>query len=44
MDAWREAWTDRLTAERDLAAARGEQYAQVIETGPRWDADRRCRA
>lgn len=29
---------DQLTAERDLAAAHGEQYAQVIEIGPRWDA------
>jgi hypothetical protein len=26
-----------LQAERDLAAARGEQYAQVIDIGPRWD-------
>jgi len=28
---------DQLKAERELAAARGEQYAQVIEIGPRWD-------
>ena len=38
LDARRAAWQDQLTAERDLAAAHGEQYAQVIETGPRWDA------
>jgi hypothetical protein len=28
----------RLQAERDLAAARGEQYARVIDIGPQWDA------
>jgi hypothetical protein len=27
----------QLEAERELAAARGEQYAQVIDIGPRWD-------
>ncbi len=37
MDSWRAAWEDQLKAERDLASARGEQYAQVIEIGPRWD-------
>jgi hypothetical protein len=37
MDAWRAAREDQLTAERELAAARGEQYAQVIDIGPRWD-------
>jgi hypothetical protein len=31
------AHEQRLQAERDLAAARGEQYAQVIDIGPRWD-------
>jgi hypothetical protein len=29
---------DQLKAERELAAARAEQYAQVIDIGPRWDA------
>jgi hypothetical protein len=37
MQAWREAWQQQLQAERDLAAARGEQYAEVIDIGPRWD-------
>jgi hypothetical protein len=37
MDAWRSAWEDQLKAERKLAAADGEQYAQVIDIGPRWD-------
>jgi hypothetical protein len=37
MQAWRAAWEEQLQAERDLAAARGEPYAQVIEIGPRWD-------
>jgi hypothetical protein len=37
MDAWRAALEDELQAERKLAAARGEQYAQVIDIGPRWD-------
>jgi hypothetical protein len=32
------AHDERLQAERDLAAARGEQYARVIDLGPRWDA------
>jgi hypothetical protein len=32
------AHEQRLEAERDLAAARGEQYARVIDIGPRWDA------
>ena len=38
MEALREAWEQQLQAERDLAAARGEQYARVIDLGPRWDA------
>ena len=38
MQAWRAGWEQQLQAERDLAAARGEQYAKVIEVGPRWDA------
>ena len=38
LDARRAAREDQLKAERDLASARGEQYAQVIDTGPRWDA------
>ncbi len=38
LDAWRAAREDQLRAERDLASARGEQYAQVIDIGPRWDA------
>ncbi|HEY5990341.1 MAG TPA: hypothetical protein VIV12_28735, partial [Streptosporangiaceae bacterium] len=37
MAAWRAAYGDQLQAERELAAARGEQYAQVIDIGPRWD-------
>jgi hypothetical protein len=37
-DAWRAALGDELAAERDLAAARGEQYAQVIDIGPLWDS------
>lgn len=37
MQAWREAWEQELQAERHLAAARGEQYAEVIDIGPRWD-------
>lgn len=37
MDALRAAWEDQLKAERDLAAAHGEQYAQIIDIGPRWD-------
>lgn len=32
------AHEQRLQAERDLAAAHGEQYARVIDLGPRWDA------
>jgi len=35
--AWREALEQQLQAERDLAAARDEQYAVVIDVGPRWD-------
>lgn len=35
--AWRTAVQDELQAERDLAAARGEPYAQVIDIGPGWD-------
>jgi hypothetical protein len=38
MDMLRSARDDQLTAERDLALARGERYAQVINIGPRWDA------
>ena len=34
LDAWRAAREDQLTAERNLALARGEQYAQVIDIGP----------
>jgi hypothetical protein len=37
MPAWQEAVEQQLQAERDLAAARGEQYAKVIDIGPRWD-------
>lgn len=37
MQTWRGAWEAQLQAERDLAAARGEQYAKVIDIGPRWD-------
>lgn len=37
MGAWRAALDDQLAAERELAAARGEQYAQVIDIGPDWD-------
>ena len=37
MEELRAAWQDQLKAERELAAARGEQYAQVIGIGPRWD-------
>ena len=37
MAAWRAAQAGQLQAERDLAAARGEQYAQVIDIGQRWD-------
>ena len=36
MDALHAAWEQELAAERDLAAARGEQYAKVIDIGPRW--------
>jgi hypothetical protein len=31
------AHEEQLQAERDLAGARGEQYAQVIDIGPKWD-------
>jgi hypothetical protein len=37
MPALRAARDQQLQAERELAAARGEQYAQVIDFGPRWD-------
>jgi hypothetical protein len=37
MDVWRAAFEDQLAAERELAAGRGEQYARVIDIGPRWD-------
>jgi hypothetical protein len=35
--AWRAAYADQVQAERDLADARGEQYAREIDIGPRWD-------
>jgi hypothetical protein len=35
--AWRAALEEQHQAERDLAAARGEPYAQSIDIGPRWD-------
>jgi hypothetical protein len=38
-DTWQEwmaACEEQLQAERDLAAARGQPYAQVIDIGPRW--------
>jgi len=38
MAEWRAAYEQQLQAERDLAAARGEPYAQVIDIDPRWDA------
>jgi hypothetical protein len=38
MAAWRGAWQEQLRAEGDLAAARGEQFAQVIDLGLRWDS------
>jgi hypothetical protein len=38
MRAWQAVWEQQLQAERDLAAARGEQYARVIDIGPQWDA------
>lgn len=37
IQAWRAAYEEQLQAERDLAAARGEQYAQVIDIDLRWD-------
>jgi hypothetical protein len=37
MQALRAAWEQQRQAERDLAAARGEPYATVIDIGPRWD-------
>ena len=37
LPALRAAHAGQLQAERDLAAARGEQYAQVIDIGPRWN-------
>lgn len=37
MNALQAALEEELTAERDLAAARGEQYANVIDIGSRWD-------
>ena len=37
MRAWRSARQAELQAERDLAAERGQQYAQVIDLGPGWD-------
>jgi hypothetical protein len=38
MQARLAAWEQQLQAERDLAAARGEPYATVIDIGPPWDA------
>jgi hypothetical protein len=38
MDARQAARGDQVKADRGLAAARGEQYGQVIEIGPHWDA------
>lgn len=38
--AWRETWEEQLHAERDLAASRGEPYAQVIDIDPRRDTAR----
>jgi hypothetical protein len=37
MADWWAAHERQLQAERDLAAARGEQYAQVIDIDPLWD-------
>jgi hypothetical protein len=37
MQAWQEALEQQIQAERELAAARGDQYAKVIDIGPRWD-------
>ncbi len=37
MPALRAAHDGQLQAERELASARGEQYAQVIDIGPGWD-------
>jgi len=37
MAAWRAAYSGQLQAERELAAARGEQYAKVIDIRHRWD-------
>jgi hypothetical protein len=31
------AWGQQFQAERDLPAARGEQYAEVLDIGPLWD-------
>ena len=36
-DTWGRAFDDLHEAERALAAARGEQYAEVIDVGARWD-------
>jgi hypothetical protein len=38
MQALWDAYEEQSQAQRDLAAARGEQYANVIDVGPRWDA------
>ena len=43
MSARREALQEVRDAERELAASRGEQYAQVFDIGPRWDAGHPCR-
>lgn len=37
MQALWAAWEEQFQAERDLAAARGEQHAKVIDIGPGWD-------
>jgi hypothetical protein len=37
MQAWREAEEQQLRAERELAAARGEEFATEIDIGPHWD-------
>ena len=37
MEAWQATREGELQAEQDRAAARGGQYAQVIEIGPFWN-------
>lgn len=36
-DTWARAFDELGQAERELAAGRGEQYAEVIDVGARWD-------